>query len=76
MAENTYFNIIYLFLYFNIYTIDPRDSLVGGAGKIIWIYRGLAITGFSKKSIYSMKSVILDLRKRLEWILYNSLSSL
>ena len=43
----------------NIITIEPRDSQIGGAAKIIWLYRGLVITGFTKKSIYLMKSVNL-----------------
>ena len=43
-------------LWDNIYTIEPRDSQIGGAAKIIWLYRGLVITGLSKKSIYLMKS--------------------
>ena len=45
--------------YSNTYTIEPRDSQIGGAAKIIWLYRGLVITGFTKKSIYLMKSVNL-----------------
>ena len=49
----------------NIYTIGPRDSLDAGADKIIWLYRGLAITEFTRKPIYSMKLVVLDWRKRL-----------
>ena len=41
-------------------TISPRDSQVGSAGKIIWLYRGLVITGFTRKSLYSMKLFIFD----------------
>ena len=44
----------------DVYTISPRDSQVGGAGKIIWLYRGLVITGFTRKSLYSMKLFIFD----------------
>ena len=40
-------------------TIGSRNSLVGRADKIIWLYSGLADSKFNGNSIYSIKLDIL-----------------